>query len=487
VIFCSNLKTDFRRKLVWDYESSQNAQAIWKELSNDAEKSMVAQLNATDLLQCTHTAQVENWKGTTLSFILHYQEQIWLYDQLQPPNKQTSDHTKMIYLQNAVYAIEELRSVQTTGSQLALANGTVPTYKDYEALLKSAASTYDRAHAPAKRQPARSAKHTDIWDANITESFHETYEFGFDIDTPTDIVQAHMRDQLGVIPKETFGRLSPESDDIRVDILWALQVNGSQRSQESTCMPSIRDKPRYNQTRVPQNATLNRTVQFNTMDNDATTPSSITTSVHDTSTADTPTPTDPDLDERVRNILSHIFGEAHADGELDKLIASVTKQAATSQHHKWSQPKAQDILAADLRKMLSQHQQWDKASVMINRVEYVAKVHDVMYQVSNHKQTTLPLALIDRSANGGVAGSDTRLIDKSLHSVHIQGIDDHMIKDVPIGTVGAVVNTQRGEVIAIMHQYAYTGKGGTIHSSGQLEWCGNNINNRSIKIDGGRQ
>jgi hypothetical protein len=30
-----------------------------------------------------------------------------------------------------------------------------------------------------------------------------------------------------------------------------------------------------------------------------------------------------------------------------------------------------------------------------------------------------------------------------------------MIKDVPIGTVGAVVNTQRGEVIAIMHQYAY--------------------------------
>jgi hypothetical protein len=110
----------------------------------------------------------------------------------------------MIYLQNAVYVIEELRSVQTTSSQLALANGTVLMYKDYEALLKSAASTYDRAHAPAKRQPTRSAEHTDIWDANITESFHEAYEFGFDIDTPTDIVQAHMRDRSGVIPKETF-------------------------------------------------------------------------------------------------------------------------------------------------------------------------------------------------------------------------------------------------------------------------------------------
>jgi hypothetical protein len=137
--------------------------------------------------------------------------------------------------------------------------------------------------------------------------------------------------------------------------------------------------------------------------------------------------------------------------------------------------------------MLSQRQRPDKPSVMINGVEYVVKLNDVMYQVSNHKQTTLPLALIDCGANGGVAGSDTRLIDKSLCSVHIQGIDDHMIKDVPIGTVGAVVNTQHGEVIAIMHQYAFTGKGSTIHSSGQLEWCGNDVNDRSIKIDGGRQ
>jgi hypothetical protein len=225
---------------------------------------MVAQLNATDLLQYTHTAQVENWKGTMLSFILHYQEQIRLYDQLQPPNKQTSDHVKMIYLQNAVHAIEELRLVQTTESQLALANGTVPMYKDYKAFLKLAASTYDRAHAPAKCQPTRSAECTDIWDANITESFHEAYEFGFDIDTPTDIVQAHMHDQSGVIPKETFGRLSPESrkawsqlsDDVRVDILQALQANGSQRFQESTRTPSLHDKPRYNRTRVPQNAML---------------------------------------------------------------------------------------------------------------------------------------------------------------------------------------------------------------------------------------
>jgi hypothetical protein len=90
----------------------------------------------------------------------------------------------------------------------------------------------------------------------------------------------------------------------------------------------------------------------------------------------------------VRNFLSHIFGEAHADGESDKPIASVTKQAA-SQHREWLQPKAQDIPASDLHKMLSQHQRLDKPSVMINGVEYVAKLNDVMYQVSNHKHLRL--------------------------------------------------------------------------------------------------
>jgi hypothetical protein len=73
------------------------------------------------------------------------------------------------------------------------------------------------------------------------------------------------------------------------------------------------------------------------MGNDATTPSSITTSMHDTSTASTPTPTDPDLDERVCTMffLTSLVRHTQMAGESDKLIASVTKQAR-SQHREWS-------------------------------------------------------------------------------------------------------------------------------------------------------
>jgi hypothetical protein len=49
------------------------------------------------------------------------------------------------------------------------------------------------------------------------------------------------------------------------------------------------------------------------------------------------------------------------------------------------------------------------------------------------------------------------------------------------------VKTQHGDVIAIMHQYAYTGKGKTIHSSGQLEWFRQDVSDRSMKVKGGLQ
>jgi hypothetical protein len=68
----------------------------------------------------------------------------------------------------------------------------------------------------------------------------------------------------------------------------------------------------------------------------------------------------------------------------------------------------------------------------------------------------------------------------------VQGIDNHQIVDIPIVTAGAVVKLQHGEVIIITHQYAYTGKGKTIQSSGQLEWYKQAVDDKSIKV-GGKQ
>jgi hypothetical protein len=94
---------------------------------------------------------------------------------------------------------------------------------------------------------------------------------------------------------------------------------------------------------------------------------------------------------------------------------------------------------------------------------------------------------MDRGANGGIAGGDVTVISHTGRHVDIRGIDDHQIVDIPIVTAGAVMDSQRGPVIGIMHQYAYTRSGKTIHSCGQLEWFQNDVNDKSVKVPGGLQ
>jgi hypothetical protein len=128
----------------------------------------------------------------------------------------------------------------------------------------------------------------------------------------------------------------------------------------------------------------------------------------------------------------------------------------------------------------------DAEIIVVNGKKYRSvNVPAVRYSISAHRSSKSG-ALVDRGANGGVAGDDVRIIFKTGRHVDVRGIDDHQIVDIPCG---GVIFTQRGPVIAtIMHQsYAYTGKGKTIHSCGQLEWYKNDVNDKSIKVPGGLQ
>ena len=109
-------------------------------------------------------------------------------------------------------------------------------------------------------------------------------------------------------------------------------------------------------------------------------------------------------------------------------------------------------------------------------------------QASRRKKSSL----IDRGANGvGIAGIDTRVIlEHHPHqTVDICGIDNHEItSSIPIVTAGALARSQWGDVILIMHQYAYhPQQGRLIHASCQLESFANDGNDKLIHIPGGLQ
>ena len=99
----------------------------------------------------------------------------------------------------------------------------------------------------------------------------------------------------------------------------------------------------------------------------------------------------------------------------------------------------------------------------------ISSVHThLLYHVAQAKQAQHG-SLVDRGADGGLAGSDVRILSKSSRKCTVTGIDEHRINGLDIVQCAALVNTNHGYVSLIMNEYAYYGKGHTIHSSGQIE------------------
>ena len=91
---------------------------------------------------------------------------------------------------------------------------------------------------------------------------------------------------------------------------------------------------------------------------------------------------------------------------------------------------------------------------------------------------------MDRGASGELAGSDVRILSQSSRKCTVTGINQHQINGLDIVQCAALVNTNHGYVYLTMNEYAYYGKGHTIHSSGQIEWHKNLVDDKSVKVGG---
>ena len=57
--------------------------------------------------------------------------------------------------------------------------------------------------------------------------------------------------------------------------------------------------------------------------------------------------------------------------------------------------------------------------------------------------------LIDRGANGGLAGADMRVIHTTPRKINIVGIDDHELTGLNVVTAAALLDTQKGPIIGV--------------------------------------
>ena len=97
----------------------------------------------------------------------------------------------------------------------------------------------------------------------------------------------------------------------------------------------------------------------------------------------------------------------------------------------------------------------------------INKTH--IYHVSKHSSSHYG-SLIHRGTNGGLAGSDVRILERTGRTVSVTSIDNHELPGLDIVTCAALLHTNHGKVVLIMQEYAYYGRGNTIHSPCQIEW-----------------
>ena len=79
-----------------------------------------------------------------------------------------------------------------------------------------------------------------------------------------------------------------------------------------------------------------------------------------------------------------------------------------------------------------------------------------------------------------------RILSRSSRKCTVTGIDSHELQGLDVVQCAALVQTNHGIVNLIMNEYACYGKGHTIHSSGQIEWFKNSVDDRSVQV-GGKQ
>ena len=95
-------------------------------------------------------------------------------------------------------------------------------------------------------------------------------------------------------------------------------------------------------------------------------------------------------------------------------------------------------------------------------------------------------SLVDRGANGGLPGSDVRILSRSSRKCTVTGIDSHELQGLYVVKCAALVETNHGIVNLNMNEYACYGKQHSIHSSRQIEWFKNSVDDRSVQV-GGKQ
>ena len=199
----------------------------------------------------------------------------------------------------------------------------------------------------------------------------------------------------------------------------------------------------------------------------------------------------PKLTPNQRNTLIALKKSARESGTVN--AANVTRQVNTHVTAPASDASVMtDVSGNGIRQLLSNTHISTPAVAPPSSILYQGSTYQrsvniclITYRINQHQRTTARGSLLDGGANGGVAGNDVLVIETTLEHVDINGLaDTTSIPSLAICTVAGLIQTQHGPIIGIFHNYAYHGKGTTVHSINQLKHFGLTVDDTPLSLSG---
>ena len=500
-------QTDHGKKFVREHDHDYDAQKVYESFKAFMEKTTVAKIDAWRHMIYIITCRLADgsWRGPATGYVRYFEEQVRLYDQIYPSHPLHAS-MKLALLQNSVEDVPMLAQVKTTGMHLNTQTGHETTYVEYVRLLLSACATYDRKHAPKTKVRGRTLYYHECATASWDQS-ELPDDFGADIDDDltfeTDmsvnaiLVFAAERSTFRSRPKPTGGFGSSQAASNPARMAFAKWKQLSPRAQaiwdslddadkavilmSNTSNPGGTRPARSNASPFSQGRATSSNVHQMTP---------YEALAHQQQHVSLPQQREMELvDTNITDDAPPMF-DASGNFTDQGLLALMTRQA----HQPQAPTPITDLSPrenpANIRNVLSTPEtpgpqaQLKPAAKKTTRFSISMTV--IEYAVSLHA-AAMRKALADRGANGTVIGSDMRIIFRVVgRSVDITGLADHKVNDTAIVCAGGVVRTQLGEVIVILNQAAYLGKGKTIISCGQMEHYGIDVDDKSVRV-GGKQ
>ena len=113
------------KTIVRNHVDNMNAQRVWEDFATHMTTSSKGKAEKRRLHTYVNTTVLDkSGKGTTKQFILHFNEQFRLLDEVSPPEESLPYTTRLALLQTVVCKIPELRIVETMEEFISLSSST---------------------------------------------------------------------------------------------------------------------------------------------------------------------------------------------------------------------------------------------------------------------------------------------------------------------------------------------------------------------------